>query len=524
MLGIDLAPETIRIVRLRRRGGAFVVLRALEIDLTPEEAANSVLLGDKLAQTIRQNGWQREKAVMTLPRRACFLKYFDNAKLHGHGWSAALLQRSRVDDLLEMAQDSSLIPAEQLIFDFWSGPCGYDHPQTLDEHGTGILLAGAEKHVVEFCAEIAARSTVKVTALELRCLAAVNALLHHWRPAQDATIAVAYVDHNYADVALITDQAVISLQTLALEPPNSGSDSAPPIEMLFTELKRHFNTVKLSLGHSLPQKLFLAVSSAELAAELPGRIETLESKLGLQIDLCHPPQGFAPPDDLDAVGDLPRFLPALGAAADGLAATPIWFNFFHPRGRRTEKKREFSWRPLIFAVLGALIVAGAFWLSMVQQRNEQLRDLDRKIALTGPSRADMLNAKENWNLLRSYLPIRDDGGKLDGCRRECLRIFAEINRLFPDPNQAYVTNVSITDLTAAGATMPGTLGASDISIRGKVSTGDILPEFIDQLNNSAMFQEAKQAGSLTKDSTDSFYPFTFAVTCNLVRSSGGETP
>ena len=95
----------------------------------------------------------------------------------------------------------------------------------------------------------------------------------------------------------------------------------------------------------------------------------------------------------------------------------------------------------------------------------------------------------------------------------------EINQLFPDPNVAYVTNLTISDGISSGVAGSTSIG---VSIRGRVSQGDVLPGLIDRLNESWMFQEARQASSLTRDDSDSLYPHTFSVTCSFRRQMGGR--
>ena len=153
----------------------------------------------------------------------------------------------------------------------------------------------------------------------------------------------------------------------------------------------------------------------------------------------------------------------------------------------------------------AIFLIGTFWLALVKQRMDELGNLERQISQMEPERDRMLALRDNWNLFSTYLP-EFKGGK----RLEYLRILYEINQLMPKTNDAYITNLTV------GKESAGSTGTYDIKITMKASRKvDVGTEFIERLNGSEMFQEAKQAGSLTRDETDSLYPISFSVTCNL---------
>ena len=128
-----------------------------------------------------------------------------------------------------------------------------------------------------------------------------------------------------------------------------------------------------------------------------------------------------------------------------------------------------------------------------------------------PGLTEMLEARENYNLFRPFLPPNQGGNRL-----QHLTILYEITRLFPDPNDAYLTELTIFNRDKGGLAT-----SYDIVTVGKVRQGDTLTEFIDRLNRSELFQESKRAGSLTQEPGDSLYPFSFSVACNLRRPTAG---
>ena len=79
----------------------------------------------------------------------------------------------------------------------------------------------------------------------------------------------------------------------------------------------------------------------------------------------------------------------------------------------------------------------------------------------------------------------------------------------PDTGEAYITELS---LTRSSASMSRNY---DIKITVRVSQADVGTDFIERLNSSAMFQEAKQVGTRSREESDTLYPISFSVTCNL---------
>ena len=91
-----------------------------------------------------------------------------------------------------------------------------------------------------------------------------------------------------------------------------------------------------------------------------------------------------------------------------------------------------------------------------------------------------------------------------------MTLLYEITRCFPTHKNAHVTAMTLTTASDASG-----VGQYAVTISGNVSEGDVLTGFIDRLNSSAVFREAKRAGSLIQDAENPYYPFSFSVTCQL---------
>jgi len=537
MLGIDISEKRIRVVRLRRRGSGFALQPPLEVAIEGSQSDDPIALGRRLGQALRARGWSKQKAVMTLPDRLSFVRRLPTtilnqhpAKISGH------LSKSAVENLLNLARQTMLVPADDLVMDLWTKPGVMTGHRGTERESDGVILLGAtQKSVVEFCRELGAASNTKILSLELRSLAAVNGLLFNWHEAPEENIAIVYLSEHQADVAFLDSEGFFSLQTVNLPagPPAGGHGAE---EVVLEHLPRIFNTIKLSEPSCVPMKIYLGGGNRWTGslASLAGR---LKKKIGIEVALCRPEADLILQGPKEEISDLADFTPAIGAALDGLAASPTWFDFLHPRGRATDKKKPVSWKPFVFAAVASILLGCAFWLSLVQQKITERDSLKISLDQLQPELEKMAHAKGNWTRFRSYLPAGQGGGRLN-----FLHILYEISERMPGSKEAYLTSLtisgqrSITPATTSDILITGRVRKGDL-IMGKVSAleassgksepvtkivekdtpSDVSTGFIARLNDSKLFHKAEQAASLTLDTTDSLYPFSFSVTCNLLQ-------
>ncbi|MBN1844062.1 MAG: hypothetical protein JW810_00135 [Sedimentisphaerales bacterium] len=514
MLGIDIGEHSIRVVNLRRRGAGFVLQPPLELPFGPEQASDPAVLGRIVSEGLERAGWKTHKAVMTLPPRRCFVRYFASEMLPRQGLTRkGRLSRTAVGELLQLARQSVLVPAEQLVFDIWTGADLWTERDELtwraDGSAAGVLVAAAQKQAVDFCREIATAANLKIHSLELRSLAAVNGLLLHWHQAEEAHIAVVYLERGMADVALLDTEGLVYLQSVSLVSHDEGWENLAA--ELVGQVRRIFHTVRLAQGQVEPQRIFLAAGDVRSQEALARIVRILRREQSCQITVCRSWEHMISARDGQET-DFSGYLPAIGAAFDGVAASPTWFNFLHPRSLESEKKSHLTWRPFALIALAVLILVGAFWISRVQQKRQKLQDLAHQISETRPGLELTRKARENWNLFRPYMATRSDG-----TRRAYLNILAELSRLFPNTEEAHVTKLIVNDKVALASDF-------NITISGNVSDKLVLNQFMTKLNESAMFQQVQQSGELTYSERNKFYPWSFAVTCNFkpVRPAGPD--
>ena len=507
MLGIDIGQSEIRMVNLCRRGGIFMLHGFVKIPFTAQELADVNVLGKMLKQALEQAGWSAEKAVMTLPRQHGFVRHFTAETLGPKDLKSPSgpLNKNTIEALLAQARQSFLAPADELIFDLFSSgeDLGPEEPAGAGNARPrpGVLIGAVQKKTVEFCRELAAAGEVKIQALELRALAAINGLLIHWQEAAEENIAVAYLEADHGDIGIMDSVGLLSLQSINFD----LSDAKGPGDLSNGKLSEHlgrvFNTVRLSYAHCIPQRLFLTYGQEQnqiLPAEL---VESLRQRLGIEVTLCAVEQGIITPKGA-AGRDLLEFVPAIGAALDGLEVSSIRFDFLHPRGGGKKEKRRLSWKPFALVALAALLLTGVFWINLVQQKRQSLQEMQYQLGHMQPDLERTRQAREKWNLFHSFLP-----GAAGGTRRSYLSVMGEITRLFPDTNEAHVTRLEIIE-------RPGSSAGYNISISGNVSESMVLNDFVARLNDSAMFQKVKQEGT-TWVPDNLYYPYSFSVTSYL---------
>jgi len=546
MLGIDISENVIRVVRLRRRGSGFVLQPPLIIPLEKDQNRDPNVVGRQLVRALQKRGWHKQKAVMTLPDRLSHIRRLSldmlkrqSPKSNGH------LSKATIENLIHLARQSMLVPVEEVVLDLWNKEGVFTGRTPYASEGNGVILLGAaQKSVVDFCREVISTSGLKVQSLELRSLAAINGLLFNWHDAPEENVAVVYLGEKQAEVAFLDSEGLFSLQTLNV----SGAEKQGGSQNnLAEELPRIFNTQKLSEPDCVPQRVILG-SGSKTSAALKITADRLQEKIGIKVSVCSPKAGLTLTGFSTEEADIADFQPAIGAALDGLAASPTWFDFLHPRGRISERKKTVSWKPFVVAAAAAILLGCAYWASLVQHKITERDNLRYRIAQLQPQMKDMARAKSNWNLFRSYLPTTQEG-----YRQSYLRILHEISRLMPDTKEAYLTSLTINGKKNI------TLGTgSDIIINGLVSKGDVIAGkvvatedttdtkgqapaqtagegkatdknntgntstgFIARMNSSKMFYKAEQAGDLAPggDPSDP-YPFSFSVTCYLRRPEG----
>jgi hypothetical protein len=508
MLGIDIGDNSIRVVNLRRRGSGFVMQTPIEIPFAPEQASNPIALGEMLGDTLNRSGWRSQKAVITLPPRQCFVRYFPLDLLPENGVNRkGHLSKSAVGELLGMARQTVLLPPEQLVFDLWTGAevLPEEKSEAVAGNGStkGVLVAAAQKKAVEFCQELASVGGVKIQSIELRSLAAINGLLMHWHEAQETNIAVVYLERQSADVGILDPDGLVSLQSVTIAGSEQGWESIA--DELIGHLQRICNTIRLSHPECNPQHIFLATGDARTGAALSRIVEKIQQVLHREVTVCQTWEEVHP-SGKESETDYMGFFPALGAAFDGLSASPTWFDFLNPRGIEKEKKHTITWRPFALIGVAILVLVGAFWFSLVQQKQQELDSLKEKYAQTQPSLRLTQDAQANWSLFRPYLPVQEEGA-----RREYLVLLTEISNLFPNTEEAHVTKLLISEKTGAS-----TSTEYNITLSGRCSEEAVLNDFMNRLVESKVFQQVEQLGPVRTDpERNIYYPVSFTVICNF---------
>ncbi|MCP4711694.1 MAG: hypothetical protein GY869_24000 [Planctomycetes bacterium] len=508
MLGIDINDNSIRVISLKRRGGAFVLNDFLEVPFSERQSSDPVELGRLLSEAVVENNWQDQPAVMTIPTRYCFIRYFPAGMVPTEdGQFTGYLSKDQIEALLDRVRQSMIASTEQLIFDLWIDANKTKSETSSQANGSkyGVLVGAAQSEAVEFCQEFAQAANINLQGLEIRSLAAINGMLLHWHEAPEENIAVAYLETDRADIAIIDPEGIVSLPSVNFSAQVAQGQPTPGYQELIRHFRRIFNTVKLSDSRSAPQRLFIAGVCQD--GSLDDLAKPLQQELDIEVTPCsswrHVIQLPTPETNLS------RYVPALGAALDGLDVSPCWFNFLQPRSVRTEKRKPITWRP--FALVGAIaiVIFSAFWFYLVQQKKTTLKDLEYKIEQAGPDLASTSQARDNWYLFRPFVSATQGGNRL-----EYIKIVGEISRLFPNADSAYVTNLDVVDNNSSN---------EQVTVTGWVREAPVATDFVNSLNSSTLFKDIGMRGVERKITIPNHpYPVSFILYCNLRRPLDGE--
>ncbi|MCP4712322.1 MAG: hypothetical protein GY869_27185, partial [Planctomycetes bacterium] len=268
------------------------------------------------------------------------------------GFYNGYLSKDQIEALLNRVRQSMMASTDQLVFDLWIDTTKTDSDSTSEktERKYGVLVGAAQSQAVEFCQEFANAANINLQSLEIRSLAAINGMLLHWHEAPEENIAVAYLEADRADIAIIDPEGIVSLPSVNFSAQATQGDPTPSYQELARHFRRIFNTVKLSDSKAAPQRLFIAGVCQD--GSLDDLATPLNQELGIEVTPCsswrHVIQLPTPDTNLS------MYIPALGAALDGLDVSPSWFNFLQPRSARPEKRKPITWRP--FALVAAITI------------------------------------------------------------------------------------------------------------------------------------------------------------------------
>jgi len=507
MLGIDINDNSIRVISLKRRGSAFVLHDFLELPFSEEQSSDPAEMGRLLSEAVVENNWQEQPAGMTIPTRYCFLRYFPAGMAPTEdGQFTGYLSKDQIEALLDRVRQSMMASTEQLIFDLWIDTNKTESDTASETSGRkyGVLVGAAQSEAVEFYQEFAKAANINLQSLEIRSLAAINGMLLHWHEAPEENIAVAYLESDRADIAIIDPEGIVSLPSVNFSAQVAQGQPTPSYQELARHFRRIFNTVKLSDSRTAPQRLFIAGVCQD--GTLDDLAKPLHQELNIAVTPCHSWRHVIQLPAADT--DLSRYVPALGAALDGLDVSPCWFNFLQPRSARAEKRKPITWRPFALVGLITVLIFGAFWFYLVQQKKMTLNDLEDEIEQAGPDLASTGQARDNWFLFRPFVSATQDGSRL-----EYIKNIGEISRLFPDTDSAYVIRMDIVDNNSSN---------EQVTITGRVREAPVLSGFVNKLNSSALFKDVGTRGMERSTVPNHPYPVSFTLFCNMQRPGDGE--
>jgi len=501
MLGIDITKNDIRVVCLRRRGGKAIVEGTLYTPITPAEASDPQALGSALQRIIsrEQPAWIELPAVMLLDASLGMVRRFPTERL-GAYLRHGRLHRNAADALTREMARMFLAPVEQMIFDI-----DYHRAQ---ESGT-LLLGAANKSGLDFHRHVATAVGLRLERLELRSMAAMNGVLFSRQEQVQDHVATLYVETHQVQAALLDHFSPVRLASFRFDTSLEHA-AGTSYEELIEQLRQVLNSLRLR-QETPPQQLALSFGAGFDSGRDTKLARQLEQDLEIPVIISEPDSGVTFSSPSQASESLRGYQPALGAALQSLGFDLRGFNFLHPHGMRRAKRTLTSWRPWLALTAVVVLAVMAFFLYLVGQQRARLQDINEQIALRQPQMEQIKQSQENWNLFRTFLPADENlPAPQTGSRLSILDILCELTRLFPDTQDAYITELLLQQNKS---------GAWEITITGNVRQSEFHTAFIDRLLDSQLFRDPRQAGPLLQVADNELYPYSFSITCTLRRNT-----
>ncbi len=481
MLGIDIGNNQINILNLKRKRGKWTVTGSAVISYGKDQQVESI--GKKLLNIIGKQGWNKRDAVISIANKPCFVKRLEVNEVH-----TGTLSRAEIDNLISKAKNSLVASAENMVFDIWQ-------PRLSHIGNRFALIGAAQKSSILFARQLADYCGLKLKSIELRPVAILNGLMNCWNNAEEQNIAVIYKDISRFVVAIFDNLGLVSIQTTPIGSGDANDDA--------NQILRIFNTIKLKSDSSLPNRIFLSgISNTEFSKWENDLGAIIAHNTSMEVTTCDTDLDIA--WQADNSDHAPDFAGALGAAFDGVGASPVSFDFLHIKEKKTQDNKNNSHTTLLIAIILLSMLALILWISIVGQRKSTIRRLEKDVANSEPLKTQVYDAQSHWVSCMKYIHEAKGGSRL-----EYLKVLYEISRRMPETDKAYLTNLSVyTDKNENGY---------NVKLTVKATEATLITELIESLNKSDKFKDIKQDGARTHDETDTFYPISFSVTFNLNR-------
>jgi len=425
--GLDVADGRLRMVHLVRSPRRSRLTHALSIRVAPD--ASEEQLAGLLRRAVEGSGIDTGHVAICLPTTAGYLHCCD------------------------ADSPPPVAPDRPFVSDSW----------TVDDGDrTWTVTGSADRDVTERLIRVAESAGLRVMHVALPQMAAAAALGMLGTDARRGAHAGFVVDHAQVRFTLTRRQAPV----LTRSTPRDRSDgSADPARIAVTI----YRAAQMADGGDLPSQVSVIAGDEDYAA-----IEPIAAAVGVRLHRVTPgaAAGVACPGDPPR--DMSDYAVPIGAALLAAGLTDRKMNL---REALTHTDQP---RPLIrrrfWVALAALVILGAVSLFVAEwvPKRMELTRLRRQYEAQLPLLERRRQATQAWELLHPWLSATQDGGRI-----EHLRILRNITESFPDPADAYVTDMSIS---------VGRIGGPvNISLTGRAISSEVLHECIARLDDSEQF-------------------------------------
>lgn len=457
IVGMDIDGGCLRIVEIGLINGLPVLTRA--VSATIGLHADTRVLARSIRQTLAESAIEAATAAVCLPSELGFVRC--------------------------LPRQPGTAPAketdEQSIVGWWNAQLG-DKAVTVE----GAVKRRAAFELVQ-AAQQAGLEVVAAVLAQVASAAALGMLEKKTHPRQAGFV----IENDRVRFALAESYALLACRSAPLQSDQSA-ESGRHLDIL-DKAAQIYRAVQLGEPESVPAQISVIADARDEPV-----VDRLGERLGVSVQRVYPGQEVGLTIRGPSTDSLGNYSVAVGGALTGMGHTQRKMDLLShlkesPSGEPFARRRV--WISLVALVVLAMVgVATVQWV----QKQRRLNELEQKYQAVRNDHRRKIQAQITWDLIRPWVSVA--GG---GQRTEHLKTLDTITDLFPGPDEAYVTMMTIGPADRE-------TGVREVSLTGRAANSDIMPACRSRLEDSGRFRATLGKTDLVHEKA-SDYPATYSM-------------
>ncbi len=426
MWGLDIADGRLRLAHIHRQGDGFVLNHAVSASLDPD--GGDAIGADLLRKAIADSGIEGDNVCVCLPAQAGYV----------------------VCEIADRTGSPKTV-AEEFIVRRWT---------VQGREGTVIVSGVANRAVAERMARIARMAGLRVAHVVLPQVAAAAALGMLAESADGTVRAGFVVDSEQVVFVMARDGALLASRSA----PRIGiGDTWDDVPAIAAQMFRAAQMSGLELAGV--QCSIIAPAGCDAA------VDEMAQRLQIALRRVEPGEAVGLAGGEGGPEQLNEYAVAAGAVLVGSGPNPLRVDMLGALSEG-EVRKPMGAKRLWITMLAVLIlgVAGAVVTEWIGKRME-LAALRQEYEQVRPRLERQQKVSRTWERLRPWL-----GAGQDGRRAGQLPMLEAIIQAFPEPVEAYVTDMEMT------ADLAGADGPVAVSLKGRAAASDVLHACVSRLD------------------------------------------